>query len=44
MDGREDVMKRSASDGNLRQLKRDGSGMADDLRTDFDEPGLQAGQ
>jgi len=44
MDGREDAAEQRAADGHLSKLERDGAGVADNPCTDFDEPGLQAGQ
>ena len=44
MDGHEDAPEQSATDSHLRQLKRDGTGMADEPRTVFDQPCLEAGQ
>lgn len=38
------MTKQSAANRNLGQLEGDGAGMADDPRTDFDQPGLQAAQ
>jgi hypothetical protein len=37
-------MEHRAADGNLRQLKRDGAGMAGDPRTYFGKPYLQTGE
>jgi len=38
------MTEQSAANGNLGQLEGDSAGMADNPRTDFDQPGLQAGQ
>jgi len=42
LDGSEDTTEQSATDSHLRELERDGAGMADNPRTDFDQPGLGA--
>ena len=44
MDGRKDAAEQSATDSHLSKLERDGAGMADNPRTNFDQPGLQARQ
>ncbi len=43
MDGRRDAAEQSAADSRLGRLERDGSGVADDPRSDPDEAGPQAG-
>lgn len=40
LDGCEDATEQSAAYCNLCQWERDGAGMADNLRTDFDQPGI----
>ena len=44
MDCFQNTVEQIAADSDFRELERDGAGMADDARTDFDQPGLQAGQ
>ena len=44
MNGRQDVTEQVATDRDLGQLERDGAGMTDDPRADFDQPCLEAGQ
>jgi hypothetical protein len=44
MYGCDDAGEQITTDGNLGELECDGAGVADNPCTDFDEPGLQAGQ
>ncbi len=44
LDGRKDAGEQSAADSRLGRLERDGSGVADDPRSDPDEAGPQAGR
>lgn len=44
MNGRQDVTEQVATDRDLGQLERDGAGMTDDPRANFDQPCLEAGQ
>lgn len=44
MYGCDDASEQIAADSNLGELEGYGAGVADTPRTDFDEPGLQAGQ
>ena len=44
MDSCKDVTEQSAADGHLGQLELGGTGMADDPRTDLDQPRLQTGK
>ncbi len=44
LDSRENAIERVTSDADFSKLKGNGTGMSDDARTDFNQPGLQAGQ
>ena len=44
MYGCDDAVEQIAADRDLGKLERNGTGVADDPCTDFDDPGLQAGQ
>jgi hypothetical protein len=44
MDGCKDTSEQITRNCHLSKLERDGAGVTDDPCTDFDQPGLQAGQ